>query len=40
MRLLFRFLLLVRGGEVAWAHVARDYKTRPSTEQPLTAVKQ
>jgi hypothetical protein len=33
-------VFLVRGGKVAWGHVARDYKTRPSTEQLLTAVKQ
>jgi peroxiredoxin len=33
-------VFLVRDGKVAWAHVARDYKTRPSTEQLLTAVKQ
>jgi peroxiredoxin len=33
-------VFLVRGGKVAWAHVARDYKTRPSTEQLLTVVKQ
>jgi peroxiredoxin len=32
-------VFLVRDGKVAWAHVARDYKTRPSTEQLLTAVK-
>jgi peroxiredoxin len=31
---------LVRDGKVAWAHVARDYKTRPSAEQLLTVVKQ
>jgi len=33
-------VFLVRDGKVAWAHVARDYKTRPSTEQLLTVVKQ
>ena len=33
-------VFLVRDGKVAWAHVARDYKTRPSTEQLLAAVKQ
>jgi len=33
-------VFLVRDGKVAWAHVARDYKTRPSAEQLLTAVKQ
>jgi len=33
-------VFLVRDGKVAWAHVARDYKTRPSTKQLLTAVKQ
>ncbi|MGB5285238.1 MAG: peroxiredoxin-like family protein [Polyangiales bacterium] len=32
-------VFLVRDGKVAWAHVARDYKTRPSTEQLLAAVK-
>ena len=32
-------VFLVRDGKVAWAHVARDYKTRPSTEQLLTVVK-
>ncbi len=32
-------VFLVRDGKVAWEHVARDYKTRPSTEQLLTAVK-
>jgi len=31
---------LVRDGKVAWAHVARDYKTRPSAEQLLTVAKQ
>ena len=31
-------VFLVRDGKVAWAHVARDYKTRPSTEQLLAAV--
>ena len=31
-------VFLVRGGKVAWAHVARDYKTRPSAEQLLAAV--
>jgi peroxiredoxin len=33
-------VFLVRDGKVAWAHVARDYKTRPSTQQLLTVVKQ
>jgi len=33
-------VFLVRDGKVAWAHVARDYKTRPSTEQLLTVAKQ
>ena len=32
-------VFLVRDGKVAWAHVARDYKTRPGVEQLLTAVK-
>ena len=32
-------VFLVRDGKVAWAHVARDYKTRPSTEQLLAAAK-
>ena len=32
-------VFLVRDGKVAWAHVARDYKTRPSAEQLLTIVK-
>jgi peroxiredoxin len=32
-------IFLVRDGKVAWAHVAKDYKTRPSTEQLLTAAK-
>ncbi|MGB3052922.1 MAG: peroxiredoxin-like family protein [Polyangiales bacterium] len=32
-------VFVVRDGKVAWTHVARDYKTRPSTEQLLTAVK-
>jgi peroxiredoxin len=32
-------VFLVRDGKVAWAHVAQDYKTRPSTEQLLTVVK-
>jgi peroxiredoxin len=32
-------VFLVRDGKVAWAHVARDYRTRPSTEQLVTAVK-
>ncbi|MGB5364688.1 MAG: hypothetical protein WBM75_03965 [Polyangiales bacterium] len=31
-------VFLVRDGKVAWAHFARDYKTRPSTEQLLVAV--
>jgi hypothetical protein len=31
-------VFLVRDGKVAWARVARDYKTRPSTEQLLVAV--
>jgi len=33
-------VFLVRDGKVAWAHVARDYKTRPSAEQLLTVAKQ
>jgi peroxiredoxin len=33
-------VFLVRDGKIAWAHVAQDYKTRPSTEQLLTAVKE
>jgi peroxiredoxin len=32
-------VFLIRDGKVAWGHVARDYKTRPSTEQLLTVVK-
>ena len=30
-------VFLIRDGKVAWAHVARDYKTRPSTTQLLSA---
>ena len=33
-------VFLVRDGKVAWAHVARDYKTRPTAEQLLTVAKQ
>ena len=32
-------VFFIRDGKVAWAHVARDYKTRPSTEQLLAAAK-